>query len=240
LGRKKKNKDTSPNIPKKDTNGLLKVVSARSPNQKELIKSIIAKDITFCVGPPGSGKTNLSVGLASLFLCKNKINKIIITRPIVEAGEKMGFLPGTGEEKIGPYLLPIYDELHYYMNNEFIIDYKAKHKIEVVPLAHMRGRNFHESFIILDEAQNATYEQLKMIITRIGMNSKMVINGDLQQSDLPRHARGGLALMLEKLRTIEEIGIVEFQNSDIVRHPIIGKILDCLEPKSHDTDKAQN
>lgn len=200
----------------------------RTANQKEYIRTIIENSITFCQGAAGSGKTHCAVGLALEHLFEEKIKKIIITRPVVEAGEKIGYLPGKYEEKLFPYLLPIEDEINHFISASQNAALKLNNKIEIVPLGFMRGRNFHNCFIIADECQNASYEQLKMLLTRIGTNSKMVLTGDTSQSDLSRHLQGGFYSMMEALEGVEGIGISKLDNSDIIRNPIIGQIISRL------------
>lgn len=215
-----------------------KKLKARSDNQQKAIDTIINNSITFLSGPAGSGKTLLAIGLAIEALLDNKTNRIILTRPILEAGEKMGFIPGSAEEKIYPYLLPILDEISHFIPMSEYSRLKEHKKIEIVPLGHMRGRNFHNCFIVADECQNASYDQLKMLLTRIGCDSKMVITGDAAQSDLPFHMRGGFKHMIDSLYGIEGIGVSLLENTDIVRNPIISKILDrleMLEEKSKDS-----
>lgn len=197
----------------------------RSDNQKDYIRSISENIITFCQGVAGSGKTHIAIGMALEYLLDEKVNRIIITRPVVESGEKIGYLPGTAEEKLHPYLLPLLDEIKYFIPSSQYASLKTNNKIEIVPLGLMRGRNFHNCFIVADECQNASYDQLKMLLTRIGMNSKMVLTGDISQSDLHRHFQGGFINMIKALDDIEGIGIAELTNSDIVRNPIISKIL---------------
>jgi phosphate starvation-inducible PhoH-like protein len=201
----------------------------RTDNQKEYIRSIIENTITFCQGSAGSGKTHCAVGLALEYLLDEKIKKIIITRPVVEAGEKIGYLPGKYEEKLFPYLLPIEDEINYFIGPALNATLKLNNKIEIVPLGFMRGRNFHDCFIVADECQNASYEQLKMLLTRIGQNSRMVLTGDVSQSDLARHLQGGFYEMIKNLSDVEGIGISTLTDHDIIRNPIIAKILAKLD-----------
>lgn len=208
----------------------------RSENQKNYIRNMAENHITFCQGLAGSGKTHIAVGMALEYLLEDKVKKIIITRPVMEAGEKIGYLPGTAEEKLHPYLLPIIDEINHFIPNGLYAKYKDENKIEVVPLGLMRGRNFHNAFIVADECQNATYEQLKMLLTRLGRDSKMVLTGDIGQSDLNYHMRGGFSTMIKSLIDIEGIGYSLLESSDIVRHPIIGKILSKLD----DFEKTKN
>ena len=209
----------------------------RTDNQIAYIKTVLDNTITFCQGVAGSGKTHIAVGLALEHLLENKVDKIIITRPVVESGEKIGYLPGTAEEKLHPYLLPILDEICYFIPMSQYAALKLNNKIEIVPLGLMRGRNFHNSFIIADECQNATYDQLKMLLTRIGMQSKMILTGDISQSDLNRNMRGGFLELTKNLTDIESIGISELYNSDIIRNPIIGKILSRLEAYENEKPK---
>lgn len=209
----------------------------RTVNQHELIKTVAENTITFCQGVAGSGKTHIAVGMALEYLLEDKVNKIIITRPVVESGEKLGFLPGTAEEKLHPYLLPILDEIGYFIPMSQYGSLKTQHKIEIVPLGLMRGRNFHNAFIVADECQNASYDQLKMLLTRIGNNSKMILTGDISQSDLMRHMRGGFLQLIQSLRDIEGVGISELHNADIIRNPIIGKILSRLDQTENESPK---
>jgi phosphate starvation-inducible PhoH-like protein len=205
----------------------------RSENQKDYIRSIAENTITFCQGVAGSGKTHIAIGMAIEYLLDNKVKKIVITRPVVESGEKIGYLPGTAEEKLHPYLLPILDEVSYFIPMSLYASLKLHNKIEIVPLGLMRGRNFHDSFIVADECQNASYEQLKMLLTRTGMNSKMALTGDVSQSDLHRSVRGGFGDIMEALSNTDGIGISMLDMSDIVRNPIIGIILSKLEQKEN-------
>jgi len=206
-----------------------KRVSARSPNQKEFLRQISQNDIVFCTGPAGSGKTHLSVGVAIEYFLKDKVDRIVVTRPIVQAGERIGFLPGTAEQKLDPYLYPVFDEFRHFMSHEEIAYNKSNHRIEIVPLALMRGRNFHNAFIIGDEMQNATFDQMKMLLTRMGIDSKMVISGDPSQSDLDRRDQGAFEFCLERLGGVEGVGISYLEKGDIVRNPIIPRILDVLD-----------
>lgn len=201
----------------------------RTVNQNEFIRTVAENTITFCQGVAGSGKTHIAVGMALEYLLEGKVKKIVITRPVVESGEKLGFLPGTAEEKLHPYLLPILDEVGYFIPMSQYGSLKTQNKIEIVPLGLMRGRNFHDCFIVADECQNASYDQLKMLLTRIGNDSKMILTGDISQSDLVRHMRGGFIQLIKGLDGTEGIGISQLHNSDIVRNPIIGKILSRLD-----------
>jgi phosphate starvation-inducible PhoH-like protein len=201
----------------------------RTDNQKEYIRTVAENTITFCQGVAGSGKTHIAVGMALEHLLEEKVKKIVITRPVVESGEKIGYLPGTAEEKLHPYLLPILDEICHFIPMSHYASLKLNNKIEIVPLGLMRGRNFHNSFIVADECQNASYDQLKMLLTRIGNESKMVLTGDVSQSDLHRSMRGGFIDLIEALYGVDQIGISELFNQDIIRNPIIGKILTRLD-----------
>ncbi len=201
----------------------------RTENQKEYIRTIAENTITFCQGVAGSGKTHIAVGMALEYLLEDKVKKIIITRPVVESGEKIGYLPGTAEEKLHPYLLPILDEVCHFIPMSHYASLKLNNRIEIVPLGLMRGRNFHNAFIVADECQNASYDQLKMLLTRIGNDSRMVLTGDISQSDLHRSMRGGFIDLIGALGGVDQIGIAQLFNADIVRNPIIGKILSRLE-----------
>lgn len=201
----------------------------RTLNQNNYIRTVSENTITFCQGVAGSGKTHIAIGMALEYLLEDKVKKIIITRPVVESGEKIGYLPGTAEEKLHPYLLPILDEVCHFIPMSQYANLKLNNKIEIVPLGLMRGRNFHHSFIVADECQNASYDQLKMLLTRTGNESKMVLTGDVSQSDLHRTMRGGFQELMFALEDIVGIGMSKLDNSDIVRNPIIGKILTRLD-----------
>jgi phosphate starvation-inducible PhoH-like protein len=204
-------------------------VTGRTPNQKRVLRSIKNNHITLCVGPAGTGKTHLSVGAAVEYFQKGLVEKIVVTRPIVQAGERIGYLPGTAEQKLDPYLYPVFDEFSYFFSHSEITALKEDRKIEVVPLALMRGRNFHKSFIIGDEMQNATREQMRMFITRMGMESKLVISGDLTQSDLPYDKRGGFENFVDKLVDVPGIATCHLQKTDIIRNPIIPLVLEKID-----------
>tara|TARA_R110000824_G_C15231618_1_gene678623 strand:- start:5148 stop:5783 length:636 start_codon:yes stop_codon:yes gene_type:complete len=208
---------------KKPTRRSRKKLSPKSENQSDYIRDISECDITFCHGPAGSGKTAIAVGLACEYLMDQKIEKIVVTRPVVESGGGLGYLPGTMEEKIQPYLVPIMEEMKLYLPKAIL----ESESVELCPLEYMRGRNFHHSFMILDEAQNATLDQIKMFVTRIGWGSKAVINGDLEQTDLGEAT--GLEGCLDKLEGLAGIGICELTDDDIVRNDIISKILRRLQ-----------
>tara|TARA_R110000744_G_scaffold73552_1_gene147240 strand:+ start:3178 stop:3864 length:687 start_codon:yes stop_codon:yes gene_type:complete len=204
-----------------------KKLKAKTANQESYMDSMHDSDVTFCSGPAGSGKTSVSVGLACEYLMEEKVKRIIITRPVVESGRGLGHLPGTLVEKINPYLIPILEEMNMYLTKPRVESFRDQGIIELCPLEYMRGRNFHDCFMILDEAQNATFEQIKMFITRIGRNSKAVINGDLRQSDLGRDS-GGLLTCMDVLYDIDEVSVCELDYCDIVRSDIVAKILKKL------------
>lgn len=212
-------------------------VKPRSANQTEYIRNIAENSITFCQGVAGSGKTHIAIGMALDYLLDDKVKRIVITRPVVESGEKIGYLPGTAEEKLHPYLLPLLDEVRYFISNAEFASLKTHNKIEIVPLGLMRGRNFHDAFIVADECQNASYDQLKMLLTRLGNNSKMVLTGDISQSDLMRHMRGGFLSMIEALGGVDGIGLSVLEFTDIVRNPIISRILGRLESYENENRK---
>lgn len=212
-------------------------VKPRSANQTEYIRTIAENSVTFCQGVAGSGKTHIAIGMALDYLLDGKVKRIVITRPVVESGEKIGYLPGTAEEKLHPYLLPLLDEVRHFISNGEFASLKTNSKIEIVPLGLMRGRNFHDAFIVADECQNASYDQLKMLLTRLGNNSKMVLTGDISQSDLMKHMRGGFLSMIEALAGVEGIGLSVLDFADIVRNPIIGKILGRLESYENENRK---
>jgi phosphate starvation-inducible protein PhoH and related proteins len=205
-----------------------KSLKAKTKNQEGYIRAIEDNDVTLCTGPAGTGKTAVSVGLACDYLLDGRVEKIVVTRPVIESGRGLGFLPGTFEEKIHPYLVPVLEEMEYRLNTNRVQAYRDEGKIEVCPLEYMRGRNFHNCFMILDEAQNATFEQLKMFVTRIGWDSKAVINGDMDQTDLIHSEQGGLDKFLYRLDEVNGVGIAELTEDDIIRNKIISKILNAL------------
>ena len=198
-------------------------------NQNEYVRSIVENDVTICTGPAGSGKTRCPVGLGCSWLANGTIQRIVITRPVVETSRKgLGFLPGSLIEKIHPYLVPILDEMHEYLHPYTVEDLIHREVIDIVPLEYMRGRNFHNCFMILDEAQNATFDQLKMFLTRIGKNTKCVINGDINQSDI-KIGPNALDICMRKLTDTEGVGLITLTHADILRSGIISRILDKLE-----------
>ncbi|MCP4520449.1 MAG: PhoH family protein [Cytophagales bacterium] len=200
-------------------------VRPKSPNQKKLVNIIMNNDLTFAVGPAGTGKTFIAVALAVRALKNKAIQRIIITRPAVEAGENLGFLPGDLTEKVDPYLRPIYDALNMLLPAEKLEDYKKNNIIEIAPLAYMRGRTLDNAFVLLDEAQNTTSMQMKMFLTRLGQNSKMVITGDPSQIDLPKNQTSGLSEALYVLQNIKGIGIMHLKGEDVIRHKIVKSII---------------
>lgn len=204
-------------------------IVAKSINQKKYFDALQSSDIVFAVGAAGSGKTYLTVAYAMNLLKKNKIKKIIITRPVVEAGEKLGFLPGDLKEKIDPYLIPIYDAINDILGNEQAEKLIEKGIIEIAPLAYMRGRTLDNAFIILDEGQNTTENQMKMFLTRLGFNSKMVVTGDITQIDLNKNIVSGLVHAVKILKDIKEIKFINFSTVDVMRHPLVSKIIEKYE-----------
>ncbi len=206
-----------------------KIITPKTVNQKKYIDSIKKYDIVFGIGPAGTGKTYLAMAMAVAALIRKDCNRIILARPAVEAGERLGFLPGDLYEKVNPYLRPLYDALHDMMPFENASELLEKGVIEVAPLAFMRGRTLNDSFVILDEAQNATPEQMKMFLTRLGFSSKAVITGDITQTDLPRGQVSGLIEASHTLSGIEGIQFVSFSREDVIRHPLVQKIIDAYE-----------
>ena len=206
-----------------------KTITPKSINQKNYIDSIRKYDIVFGIGPAGTGKTYLAMAMAISSLIKKEINRVVLARPAVEAGEKLGFLPGDLYEKVNPYLRPLYDALHDMMDFESASRFIQSGVIEVAPLAFMRGRTLNDSFVILDEAQNATPEQMKMFLTRLGFSSKTVITGDITQTDLPEGKASGLVQVRDILAHIEDIRFVYFGREDVVRHPLVQEIIDAYD-----------
>ncbi len=206
-----------------------KPVKAKTQGQQEYVDAINGSTVTLAIGPAGTGKTYLAVALAVRALRNKQIQRIIITRPAVEAGEKLGFLPGDLQEKVDPYLRPLNDALMEMLGGENYRRYLEKGAIEVAPLAYMRGRTLDDSFIILDEAQNTTPEQMKMFVTRFGFNSKVVITGDITQTDLPRSTPSGLTEAVKVLSGIEGIAVRQLSSKDVVRHPLVQQIIDAYE-----------
>ncbi|UKB77247.1 PhoH family protein [Chryseobacterium sp. MEBOG07] len=207
----------------KGVNG--KVIKAKTTNLKKLVKETEKKDMVFAIGPAGTGKTYTSVALAARALRDKEVKRIVLTRPAVEAGESLGFLPGDLKEKLDPYLQPLYDALRDMIPHEKLEGFMEKKVIEVAPLAFMRGRTLDDAFVILDEAQNTTHAQMKMFLTRMGMNAKFIITGDPSQIDLPKNQQSGLKEAMRILSGVKEIGFVHLTEEDVVRHPVVRKII---------------
>ena len=205
------------------------IVRARTVNQQRLVRLYDRNDLLFAVGPAGSGKTYTAIALAVRALKERQVRRIVLTRPAVEAGEKLGFLPGDMKEKLDPYLQPLYDALNDMIPPVKLQKYLEEGTVQIAPLAYMRGRTLDNAFVILDEAQNTTLSQIKMFLTRMGRNAKFIVTGDVTQIDLPRKADSGLVRAMEILRGVEGIGIVEFDKRDIVRHPLVKYIVDAFD-----------
>jgi phosphate starvation-inducible PhoH-like protein len=203
-------------------------------NQRRYVEAIEKSDMVFGIGPAGTGKTYLAVAMAISALAAKKVNRIILARPAVEAGERLGFLPGTLQEKVDPYLRPLYDALYDMLDPEKVDRYLEKNVIEIAPIAFMRGRTLNDSFIILDEAQNTTSEQMKMFVTRLGFSSKAVVTGDITQIDLPTSKRSGVLEAMDILGNVEGISFVHFDESDVVRHHLVQRII-----RAYDEHKAR-
>lgn len=230
----------------KDNSG--KPIRVKTLGQKVYVDSIKSHDVVFGIGPAGTGKTFLAVTLAVTALKRGQVKRIVLTRPAVEAGESLGFLPGDLKEKVDPYLRPVYDALYQILGKEQTTRLMEREIIEIAPLAYMRGRTLEDAFVILDEAQNTTIMQMKMFLTRLGFNSKMIVNGDMSQIDLPRRVKSGLVDAMEKLKGIKAIDFVHFSASDVVRHPVVADIINAyekdapkfnLEEKSEGSDQAE-
>ena len=204
-------------------------VRAKTFQQKKYIEALRQRDLTFCVGPAGTGKTFLAVVVAVQELLANKFERLILTRPAVEAGEKLGFLPGDLQQKIDPYLRPLYDAINEFIDPEKLPSLMERGVIEVAPLAYMRGRTLNNAFVIVDEAQNTTPSQIKMVLTRLGFNSRMVITGDMTQTDLPTNQKSGLAVATHVLTDVQGIAFCEFSQEDVVRHPLVQRIVAAYE-----------
>ncbi len=202
-----------------------KEIRPKTPGQRTFVRSIDRNTLTIGIGPAGTGKTFLAVVMAVRALKNREVSRLILSRPAVEAGEKLGFLPGDLREKVDPYLRPLYDALEDLLDGTVVAKYLERGTIEVAPLAYMRGRTLNDAFVILDEAQNATPDQLKMFLTRLGAGSKMVVNGDVTQIDLPSGARSGLRDAAARLERLEDIGVVELTDTDVVRHPLVAQII---------------
>ena len=218
----------------KDNSG--KPIRVKTLGQKVYVDSIKSHDVVFGIGPAGTGKTFLAVTLAVTALKRGQVKRIVLTRPAVEAGESLGFLPGDLKEKVDPYLRPVYDALYQILGKEQTTRLMEREIIEIAPLAYMRGRTLEDAFVILDEAKNTTIMQMKMFLTRLGFNSKMIVNGDMSQIDLPRRVKSGLIDAMEKLKGIKAIDFVHFSASDVVRHPVVADIINAYEKDAPKVD----
>lgn len=215
------------------------IIRAHTPGQKRYVQSIKKNDIVFSIGPAGTGKTYLAVAMAVASLKNRDVTKIVLCRPAVEAGESLGFLPGDFREKVDPYLRPLYDALDDMITSDKLRSYMGKRIIEIVPLAYMRGRTLHNAFALLDEAQNATALQMKMFLTRLGVNSKAIVTGDITQIDLPQKTPSGLVQIQEVLRKVEGVEFVYFDRNDVVRHRLVKDIIDAYEKFDADTQEGE-
>lgn len=211
-------------------------IAPRNPNQAKMVKSFNENDLTFALGPAGTGKTYIAIALAVAALKNRQCRRILLSRPAVEAGEKLGFLPGDMKDKIDPYLRPLYDALEDMIPQVKLKEYLETDTIQIAPLAFMRGRTLNDAIIILDEAQNTTKHQMKMFLTRLGHNAKMIVTGDTTQIDLPRTVQSGLIQALRVLCGVKGIGIIEYEKKDIVRHPLVQRIVDAYEKREKDVD----
>lgn len=213
-------------------------VRARTLNQQKLVKSVRQNDMVFAIGPAGTGKTYTAVALAVRALKDKEVKRIILTRPAVEAGENLGFLPGDLKEKLDPYMMPLYDALRDMIPPDKLKDMLEFGVIEIAPLAFMRGRTLDKAFVILDEAQNATKMQMKMFLTRMGMSAKFVITGDMSQVDLPRNQKSGLRYALDILQETKGLGVIRLKQSDVIRHPLVKKIIDAFD-KAEESERLE-
>lgn len=214
------------------------IIRARTVNQRRLVELYEKNDLLFAVGPAGSGKTYTAIALAVKALKEREVRRVILTRPAVEAGEKLGFLPGDMKEKLDPYLQPLYDALNDMIPAAKLQKYLEDGTVQIAPLAYMRGRTLDNAFVILDEAQNTTRSQIKMFLTRMGRNAKFIVTGDVTQIDLPRKSDSGLTRAMDTLRGIEGIGMVEFDKRDIVRHPLVKYIVDAFDKRAEMEESA--
>lgn len=212
-------------------------IAPRNANQGRMVRSFQENDLTFALGPAGTGKTYIAIALAVRALKNKECRRLILSRPAVEAGEKLGFLPGDMKDKIDPYLQPLYDALEDMLPPLKLKEYMDSNTIQIAPLAFMRGRTLNDAVIILDEAQNTTTHQMKMFLTRLGVNSKMVVTGDVTQIDLPRSVRSGLLNALRILKGVKGIGVIEYEKKDIVRHPLVQRIVDAYENREKEVEQ---
>lgn len=230
-GRQSDYQDLQQNVLARTRRGEL--IRAKTFRQRQYVKAIQTHDLTFCIGPAGTGKTFLAAVLAVQALLANQCERLILTRPAVEAGEKLGFLPGDLQQKVNPFLRPLYDALYEFIDPEKIPDLMERGKIEVAPLAYMRGRTLGNAFVIVDEAQNTTPAQLKMVLTRLGFGSKMVVTGDVTQTDLPSYQESGLAVARQILPGVEGIAFCQLGQGDVVRHPLVQRIVEAYEKQEN-------
>jgi phosphate starvation-inducible PhoH-like protein len=215
-------------------------IKARTFNQRKLVEAVNQKDMVFAVGPAGTGKTYTAVACAVRALKTKQVKRIILTRPAVEAGENLGFLPGDMKEKLDPYMMPLYDALRDMIPPEKLMDFMELGVVEIAPLAFMRGRTLDKAFVILDEAQNTTVNQMRMFLTRMGMNANFVINGDASQIDLPSKQKSGLIYALDTLKDIEGVGIVRLNRNDVIRHKLVKQIIDAFEKDDNEKKSNEN
>src|SRR6056297_1712188 len=215
-----------------------KPINARTKNQRKLVQSVHSNDLVFAIGPAGSGKTYTAIAMAVRALKNKEVKRIILSRPAVEAGENLGFLPGDLKEKIDPYLQPLYDALNDMIPPRKLEEFLRDDVIQIAPLAFMRGRTLSNAFVILDEAQNTTVNQLKMFLTRMGLNTKFIVTGDVTQIDLPRRSNSGLLFALKILKNIESISVVEFNKKDIVRHRLVRDIVEAYDKHAEEKEEA--
>ena len=216
-----------------------KPIAPRNANQTRMVRSFAQNDLTFALGPAGTGKTYIAIALAVHALKNKQCRKIILSRPAVEAGEKLGFLPGDMKDKIDPYLQPLYDALEDMIPQQKLKEYMEAQTIQIAPLAFMRGRTLNDAVIILDEAQNTTRNQMKRFLARLGMNGKMIITGDTTQIDLPRTVQSGLLQALRILKGVKGIGVIEYEKKDIVRHPLVQRIVDAYEHREREDSEEE-
>jgi phosphate starvation-inducible PhoH-like protein len=219
---RKKQHDSVPSGPQR------KILKPMTRNQAEYIRDISENDIVFCTGPAGTGKTAIAVGMACEYFLANRVSKIIVTRPIIESGRGIGFLPGSAIEKVHPYMIPVIEEMEDYLGKEMLARLRATDIVQVCPIEYMRGRNFHDSFVILDESQNCTIKQIKLFITRMGRDSKVVLNGDVDQVDLPEYSKDSFRRCMDAAEGLEGIGVSRLTYDDIVRNATYGALLQKL------------